>query len=83
MQVDGRLHIGQRQRDVVIHSLTANIGKFGSIVTTALLISFFEGRMFSRWIVTNSTSARGPVHCLKTLIPCGDQLVYCGQYTRV
>jgi hypothetical protein len=29
MQVDGRLHTGQRQEDVVIHSLTANIGQFG------------------------------------------------------
>jgi hypothetical protein len=28
MQVEGRLPIGQRQRDVVIHSLTANIGQF-------------------------------------------------------
>jgi hypothetical protein len=28
MQVDGRLAIGQRQEDVVIHSLTANIGQF-------------------------------------------------------
>jgi hypothetical protein len=28
MQVDGRIPIGLRQRDVVIHSLTANIGQF-------------------------------------------------------
>jgi hypothetical protein len=34
----------------VIHNLTANIGQFESIVT-ALFISFFEGRMFSHWIV--------------------------------
>jgi hypothetical protein len=27
LQVDGRLPIGQRQEDVVIHSLTANIGE--------------------------------------------------------
>jgi hypothetical protein len=31
--------------------------------------------MFSRWIVTNITSARGTVHCRKTRIPCGDQLI--------
>jgi hypothetical protein len=31
--------------------------------------------MFSRWIVTNITSARGTLHCRKTSIPCGDQLV--------
>jgi hypothetical protein len=37
--------------------------------------------MFSRWIVTNSTSARGTVHCRKTRIPCKDELVFCGQYT--
>jgi hypothetical protein len=36
--------------------------------------------MFSRWIVTNITSARGTVHCRKTHIPCGDQLVICGLY---
>jgi hypothetical protein len=36
--------------------------------------------MFSRWIVTNITSARGTVHCRKTRIPCGDQLVICRQY---
>jgi hypothetical protein len=34
--------------------------------------------MFSRWIVTNITSARGTVHCRKTRIPCGDQLVIGG-----
>jgi hypothetical protein len=45
-----------------------------------LFIPFFEGRMFSRWIVTNITSARGTVHCHKTRIPCGDQLVVCGRY---
>jgi hypothetical protein len=33
--------------------------------------------MFSRWIVTNITSAVGTVHCRKTRIPCGDQLVIC------
>jgi hypothetical protein len=27
--------------------------------------------MFSRWIVTNITSARGTVHSRKTRIPCG------------
>jgi hypothetical protein len=36
--------------------------------------------MFSRWIVTNITSARGTLHCRKTGIPCGDQLVICGLY---
>jgi hypothetical protein len=35
------------RKDVVIHSLTANIEQSGSIVT-ALFITFFEGRMFSR-----------------------------------
>jgi hypothetical protein len=34
--------------------------------------------MFSRWTVTNITSARETVLCLKTRIPCGDQLVICG-----
>jgi hypothetical protein len=53
MQVDGRLHTGQRYGDVVIHSLTANIGHIH-----ALFMSYFEGRMFSRWIVTNIISAR-------------------------
>jgi hypothetical protein len=79
MQVDGILSIDQRQGDVVIHSLTANIGQFGLIknVVTILFISFFEGRMFSRWIVANINSARGTLHCRKTRIPCGDQLVIC------
>jgi hypothetical protein len=36
--------------------------------------------MFSRRLVTNITFARGTVHCRKTRIPCGDQLVICGQY---
>jgi hypothetical protein len=36
--------------------------------------------MFSRWIVTNITSARGTLHCHKTRIPCGDQVVICGLY---
>jgi hypothetical protein len=45
-----------------------------------LFISFFKGRMFSRWIVTNITSARVTLHCRKTCISCGDQLVICGQY---
>jgi hypothetical protein len=36
--------------------------------------------MFSRWIVTNITSARGTVHCRKTRISCGDRLVICGLY---
>jgi hypothetical protein len=35
----------------VIHSLTAKIGHVHD-----LLISFFEGRMISRWIVTNIRS---------------------------
>jgi hypothetical protein len=52
-------------KETVIHSLTANIGQFRSIVKT-FFISFFEGRMFSRWIVTNITSARGTLHCRKT-----------------
>jgi hypothetical protein len=61
MQMEGRLPIGQRNGDVVIHSLTANIGQFGFWIlstVTVLLISFFEGQMFSRWIVMNITSAR-------------------------
>jgi hypothetical protein len=77
MQVDGRLPIGQQQGEVVIQNLTANIRQFGSIITT-LFISFFERRMLSRWIVTNITSSRGTLHCSKTRIPCGDQLVICG-----
>jgi hypothetical protein len=28
-------------------------------------MSFFEGRMFSSWIVTNITFARGTLHCLQ------------------
>jgi hypothetical protein len=28
-------------------------------------MSFFEGRMFWRWIVTNITAARGTLHCRK------------------
>jgi hypothetical protein len=36
--------------------------------------------MFSRWIVTNITSARGTLHFRKTRIPCGYQLVICGLY---
>jgi hypothetical protein len=63
----------------VTHSLTANIGQFVSIVT-ALFVSFVEGRIFSRWIVTNINSARGTLYYRETRIPCGDQLVICGQY---
>jgi hypothetical protein len=37
--------------------------------------------MFSRWLVTNISSAHGTLHCRKTRVPCGDQLVVCGQYT--
>jgi hypothetical protein len=73
IQVDGRLPIGQRYGDVVILSLTANIGQFGRIVR-ALSISFFVGRMFSRWIITNNTSARGTLHCRKTRIHFRDQV---------
>jgi hypothetical protein len=76
MKLEGILPIGQRQGDVMIHSLTANIGQF----VTALFISFLEGRMFLLWIVTNITFARGTLHCRKTRIPCGDQLVICGLY---
>jgi hypothetical protein len=36
--------------------------------------------MFSCWIVTNVTSARGTLHYRKTRIPSGYQLVICGQY---
>jgi hypothetical protein len=61
-----------------MHTLTANIGN-----VHALSICFFEGRMFSGWIVTNITSARGNLHCRKTLIPCGDRLVVCGMYPPV
>jgi hypothetical protein len=39
-----------------------------------------EGRIFSRWIETNFTSARGTLHCHKTRIPCRDQLMICGLY---
>jgi hypothetical protein len=35
--------------------------------------------MFSRWIVTNITSARGTLHCRETRIP---QLVISGQYPK-
>jgi hypothetical protein len=63
----------------VIHSLTANIGQFG-LHCNSLVHFFLWGRMFSRWIVTNITSARGTVHCRKIRIPCGDQLVICGLY---
>jgi hypothetical protein len=35
--------------------------------------------MFLRWIVTKITSDLGTMHCRKTRIPCGDQLVICGQ----
>jgi hypothetical protein len=44
------------------------------IIVIALFI-FFEGQMFLRWIVTNITYTRGTLHCRKTRIPCGDQLV--------
>jgi hypothetical protein len=81
MQVDGRLPTGQRQGDAVIHSLTANIGQFKRCKSHVHLffIFFVEGRMCSRWIVTNITSAGGTVHCRTTRIPCRDQLVICGQ----
>jgi hypothetical protein len=36
--------------------------------------------MFSRWRVTNITSARGTLHFRKSRIPCGDQLVISGLY---
>jgi hypothetical protein len=75
MQVDGRLPTGQRYGDVVIHNLTANIGH-----VHALFISFFEGRMFSRWIVTNITFARETLYCRKTRTSCGDRLVICALY---
>jgi hypothetical protein len=77
MQVDGTLPVGERQRNAVIHSLSENIGQFKHCNS---IISLFEGRMFLRCIVTNVTSARGTLHCRKTRIPCGDQLVICGQY---
>jgi hypothetical protein len=38
--------------------------------------------MFSRWILTNITSARGTLRCHKTRIPCWDQLVICGPYMQ-
>jgi hypothetical protein len=59
-----------------IHSVTANIGH-----VHVYFISFFEGLVFSCWLVTNVTSARGTLHCRKTRILCGDQLVICGLYT--
>jgi hypothetical protein len=49
-------------------------------IVTDLFISLFEGRMFSRCIVTDITSARGTLHCRKTRIPCGDQLMICGHF---
>jgi hypothetical protein len=70
MQVDGRLPNDQWKGDLVIHSLTANTGQFGSIVRV-LFISFFEWRMLSHWIVTNISSARATLHCRKTRISCG------------
>jgi hypothetical protein len=51
-------------------------------IVPALFLSFFEERMFSRWIVTNITSARGTLHCHKTRIPWGNQLVICGLYSN-
>jgi hypothetical protein len=39
--------------------------------------------MFSRSIVTNITSALGTLHCRKTRIPCGDQLMIYGQYLSI
>jgi hypothetical protein len=45
-----------------------------SLIVTALFISFFEGRMFSRWIVTKITSARGTLHCRKTRFLAGINL---------
>jgi hypothetical protein len=58
----------------VIHRLTANIGQFKHC-NSLVHFFFFEGRMFSRCIVTNITSARGTLHCRKTRIFCRDQLV--------
>jgi hypothetical protein len=74
MQVDGRLPIRQRYGEVVIHSLLQSSGSLEALLT-ALFISFFEGGMFSRWIVTNITFARGTLHCSKSSIPCGNQPV--------
>jgi hypothetical protein len=48
-----------------------------------LLISFYEGSMFSHWILTNITSTRGNLHCRKTRIPRGDQLVIGGEYSAL
>jgi hypothetical protein len=59
----------------VIHSLTANIGH-----VHAVFIYFFEGQVFSYWIVTNITTASGTLQCRKIRVPCGDQLVICGLY---
>jgi hypothetical protein len=69
----------------VTYSLTSNIGHFGfwRVSVRALYISFFEGQMFSRWIVTNITSARGTLHCHKTHILCGDQFVISGLYQAI
>jgi hypothetical protein len=69
MQVDGGLPIGVRQGDVVVRSLTANIGHVHVLFT-----SFLEGRIFSRCIAANITSARGTLHCRKTRICCGISL---------
>jgi hypothetical protein len=62
----------------MIHSLTATSGSLN--FSASLFISFFEGRMLSRWIVTNITSVRGTLHCRKTRIRCDDQLVIYGLY---
>jgi hypothetical protein len=64
----------------MIHSVTVNIRQFKHC-NSLVFISLFEGLMFSRWIVMSITSARRTVHCRKTRILCGDQLLICGQYT--
>jgi hypothetical protein len=43
MQVDRRLPIGQRKDDVVIHSITANIGQFGFWTVSAHLRVLITG----------------------------------------
>jgi hypothetical protein len=77
MQVDGRLSIVS---DKETYRFIATLQTSGSLsIVKSLFISLFEGLMFSCWIVTNITSARGTVHYRTTRIPCGDQLVICGQ----
>jgi hypothetical protein len=59
MQVDRRLPIGQRYDDVVIHSLTANIGQFGFWRVSAHLRVLITGavKIYLSLIVNKSFSS--------------------------